>query len=363
MRFAPVQDTRFDRSIEAAGRYNANGYKLAGAVRQFCIIDTLVVIHTAGIFVIILAAGGLPPVRCKSEFVGAIVAAARTAVHLLLDKSLDLFFAYNVPGFLEGFHGIADGGGDGIGVSGSIFIVLLDFRLDHLCESLHLRVNGNADIGLVRHSKQRRQLNLKIAVHFRGRDLHSACILHNKQECFCIVVQPAVNAHLMHDVRFIRTGDLDFYPPSRLAAAFNGFDVQQFQVMCFSAYPGFPREVCVSRTGAAHSAGDYQRTTGERLRQQGGTGGGVARFFPTHVVCPPITMFIAVCDRSTVPAVKARAFTAFASTAPGSATATCIFDLPTAPATYAFAPISRGLILPGTFTVQDVAMPLGAAAM
>jgi len=74
-------------------------------------------------------------------------------------------------------------------------------------------------------------------------------------------------------------------------------------------------------------------------------------------------MFIAVCDRSTVPAVKARAFTAFASTAPGSATATCIFDLPTAPATYAFAPISRGLILPGTFTVQDVAMPLGAAAM
>ena len=43
--------------------------------------------------------------------------------------------------------------------------------------------------GLVRHSKQRRQLNLKIAVHFRGRDLHSACILHKKQECFGIVVQ------------------------------------------------------------------------------------------------------------------------------------------------------------------------------
>ena len=248
-----------------------------------------------------------------------------------------------------------------MGISGGV--VLLNFGLDHLCESLHLRVNGNADIGLVRHSKQRRQLNLKIAVHFRGRDLHSACILHNKQECFCIVVQPAVNAHLMHDVRFIRTGDLDFYPPSRLTAAFNGFDVQQFQVMCFAAYPGFPRKVCVSRTGAAHSAGDYQRTTGERFRQQGGTGGGVARFFPTHVVCPPITMFIAVCDRSTVPAVKARAFTAFASTAPGSATATCIFDLPTAPATYAFAPISRGLILPGTFTVQDVAMPQGAAAI
>lgn len=96
MRFAPVQDTRFGRSIEAAGRYNANGYKLAGAVRQFCIINALVVIHTASVFVIILVAGGLPPVSRKGEFVGAIVAAC-SAVHLFLDKSLYLFFVQDFP--------------------------------------------------------------------------------------------------------------------------------------------------------------------------------------------------------------------------------------------------------------------------
>ena len=302
MRFAPVQDTRFGRSIEAAGRYNANGYKLTGAVRQFCIIDTLVVIHTTGIFVIILAAGGLPPVRCKSEFVGAIVAAARTAVHLLLDKGLDLFFVQDFPGFRQVLHGSADRCRDGrcMGISGGV--VLLNFGLDQLHQRLHLRVNGDGQVGFCRNGQQNGDFKRKLGVCACGRDFNAALVLHQEQECFGAVIQDTENADLVHNVGVCCTGDLNADLTGGFAVVCDGFDAQQGQLVRVAADCGFCRQVGVNRAGAAHGAGDGQCAAGERFRQQGGTGFRVTGFFPTHVVCPPIVMVTVSCVCASLPA-------------------------------------------------------------
>ena len=333
MRFAPVQDARFGRSIEAARRYNANGYKLAGAVRQFCVINALVVIHTASVFVIILAAGGLPPVSCKGEFVGAIVAAACAAVHLLLDKSLYLFFVQDFPGFRQVLHGCADRCRDGrcMGISGGV--VLLNFGLDQLHQSLHLRAEGNFDFCFVRDCNKGSNLNFKISVHAGCRDFDSTFILHDEQQHFGIIIQAAIYADLVHDVSAFCSGNLDADFPGRFLSVLYGVNRKDGQFVRFAADGRFCRQVGFNDAGAAHGAGDGERAAGEGFRQERGTGSCITGFFPAHVVCPPILMVTVSCVCASPPVAYACAVMFFGWMAPGSSTVVCIRAALIAPAT------------------------------
>ena len=363
MRFAPVQDARFGRSIEAAGRYNANGYKLAGAVRQFCIINALVVIHTASVFVIILAASGLPPVSRKGEFVGAIASSAGNVFHLFFNERLDLLLVQDFAGLGKFFDGRADRRRDGRCMSIGVGVVLFNFSLDQLHKCLYLRGHCKADIRFVRHSQQNVNVERKISVCATRGNLDAALVLHKEQQDLLPVVQAAENAHLMHKVGVVSAlsmnADLSRGMP---VVVLDGLNAKQHQFVKVATDRSFFRKVCVSRASTAHSAGNRQRAAGERFRQQGGTGGGVVRLFPTHVVCPPILIVMVSRAFAGPPAANARALIVFGPMVPGSLTEACIRAARSAPAAYAVALTARGLIVPGSRTVQEIVVPSGAAA-
>ena len=308
MGLAGVEDAGPRGHSEVIDDGTAAGDELAAAVSQFGIVDVLVgpgVRH------------GRPAVGGKRQLVLPEVSAAAVG----LDELFYLCLGHDLAGLFDPLHRRTGGSLNDRGVGIGVGIVLFQLFFDQLHDGLHLRGDGDADVGVVAHRQQGSQLDLEIAARAGGRDLDAPFILYDhEQRLVRVAVQPAVDAHLMADIGRLSAGDLDADPPGRLAVVLHGVDAEDGHLVGLATEGDGFREVGVAGLGACQRTGDGECAAGDGLRQQGSACAGIRGFFPAHIVIPPILMvMVSRVLASPLPA-KADALTSLGLMVPGRAT-------------------------------------------